>query len=65
MAPQAASCPVCKQKFMIQPYVTVGSTLACVNCESTLRVDSSRPLKISLVPYKQTLTAVGRPESYG
>lgn len=65
MSPQAASCPVCKQKFMLQSYVTVGSNLACVNCESTLRVDSSRPLKLTLVPYKQTLNADGRPESYG
>jgi hypothetical protein len=52
---------------MLQDYVTVGSEMVCANpnCESTLRIDSRRPLRISLVPVEQTFNANSRPESYG
>ena len=67
MAPETVSCPVCKQKLLIQDYVTVGSEMVCANkmCESTLRIDSRRPLRVTLVPYTATLDQDGRPESYG
>ena len=65
MAPELVTCPVCKQRLMIQDYVTVGSEMVCNNCESTLRIDSRRPLRIALVPYTATLDSDSRPESYG
>ena len=65
MAPEIVTCPVCKQKLLIQDYVTVGSELVCNNCESTLRIESRRPLRVELVPYTATLDPDGRPESYG
>ena len=65
VAPELVSCPVCKQRLLIQDYVTVGSEMVCNNCESTLRIDKRRPLAIALVPYNETLDSDGRPESYG
>ena len=67
MAPEMVTCPVCKQKLLIQDYVTVGSEVVCTNnnCESTLRIESRRPLRVALVPYTATLDADGQPESYG
>jgi alpha-aminoadipate/glutamate carrier protein LysW len=65
MAPEIVACPICKQKLMLQDYVTVGSEMVCNNCESTLRIDSRRPLRVKLVPYIATLDRDGRPESYG
>jgi alpha-aminoadipate/glutamate carrier protein LysW len=67
MAPEIVVCPVCKQKLMLQDYVTVGSEMVCANknCESTLRIESRRPLRVKLVPYAATLDRDGRPESYG
>ena len=65
MAPEVVACPVCKQRLMLQDYVTIGSELVCNNCESTLRVEKRRPLRIALVPYSATLDPNGRPESYG
>jgi alpha-aminoadipate/glutamate carrier protein LysW len=65
MAPEIVICPVCKQKLMIQDYVTVGSEMVCNNCESALRIDSRRPLRVTLVPYTATLDPDSRPESYG
>ena len=65
MGPEIVTCPVCEQKLMLQDYVTVGSEVACNNCESTLRVENRRPLRVALVPYTATLDQNGRPESYG
>ncbi len=67
MAPEIVTCPVCKQKLLIQDYVTVGSEMVCANknCESTLRIESRRPLRVKLVPYTATLDPDSRPESYG
>ena len=67
MAPEIVTCPVCKQKLMLQDYVTVGSEMVCANkeCESTLRIESRNPLRVKLVPYTATLDRDGRPESYG
>ena len=65
MAPEFATCPVCKQKLALQDYITVGTEVVCNNCESNLRIDSRRPLRISLVPIEQTFNADSRPESYG
>jgi uncharacterized protein YbaR (Trm112 family) len=65
MAPEIVTCPVCKQKLMIQDYVTIGSEMVCNNCESALRIDSRRPLRVTLVPYAATLDQDSRPESYG
>ena len=65
MAPELVTCPVCKQRLLIQDYVTVGSEMVCNNCESTLRIEQRRPLKIALVPYTATLDSDSRPESYG
>jgi|HigsolmetaAR201D_1030396.scaffolds.fasta_scaffold06285_4 hypothetical protein len=64
MAPEIATCPVCKQKLMVQDYVVVGSEMVCADCETTLRITSRKPLKIELVPYTATLDMNGRPESY-
>jgi hypothetical protein len=52
---------------MIQDYVTVGSEMVCANkkCDSTLRIESRRPLRVKLVPYTATLDPDSRPESYG
>jgi alpha-aminoadipate carrier protein LysW len=67
VAPEFATCPVCKQKLAFQEYITVGTEVVCANpnCESTLRIDSRRPLRISLVPIQETFNADSRPESYG
>ena len=67
MAPEIVTCPVCKQKLLLQDYVTVGSEMVCANkeCESTLLIESRNPLRVKLVPYTATLDADGRPESYG
>jgi alpha-aminoadipate/glutamate carrier protein LysW len=65
LAPEIVTCPVCKQKLLLQDYVTVGSEVVCNNCESTLRVEHRQPLRVALVPYQATLDSDGRPESYG
>jgi len=67
VALEFVTCPVCKQKLLIQDYVTVGSEMVCANkkCESTLRIESRRPLRIKLVPYTATLDSDSQPESYG
>jgi alpha-aminoadipate/glutamate carrier protein LysW len=65
VAPEIVTCPVCKQKLMVQDYVTVGSEMVCNNCESTLRIEGRKPLRVALVPYQATLDPNGRPESYG
>ena len=65
MAPELVACPVCKQKLLLQDYVTIGREMVCNNCESALRVESRRPLRVKLVPYAATLNPDSRPESYG
>ena len=67
MAPEIVTCPVCKQKLLIQDYVTIGSEMVCsnINCESALRIESRRPLRVKLIPYGATLNPDSRPESYG
>ena len=65
MPPEFAVCPVCKQKLAIQDYVVVGTEVVCNNCESNLRIENRRPLRIVLVPIQETFNADSRPESYG
>ena len=68
MAPVFATCPVCKQKLALQDYMAlVGVEVVCANakCETNLRVESSRPLRLTLVPVEETFNASSRPESYG
>jgi hypothetical protein len=65
MAPELVTCPVCKQKLLIQDYVTLGSEMVCNNCESVLQIESRRPLRVKLIPYAATLNSDSRPESYG
>ncbi len=62
-----APCPVCKQKLGIQGYVLTGTELVCANprCGTSIRIDTRRPLKLSIVPIEQTYNADSRPESYG
>jgi hypothetical protein len=61
-----ATCPVCKQKLALQDYMAlVGAEVVCSNCETSLRVDSSRPLRLTHVPNTETFNASSRPESYG
>jgi hypothetical protein len=66
VAPVFATCPVCKQKLALQDYMAlVGVEVVCSNCETNLRVESSRPLRLSLMPVEETFNASSRPESYG
>jgi len=61
-----ATCPVCKQKLALQDYMAMVSVeVVCSNCETNLRVESSRPLRLSQVPVEETFNASSRPESYG
>ena len=66
VAPVFATCPVCKQKLALQDYMAlVGVDVVCSNCETNLRVESSSPLRLTLVSVEQTFNASSRPESYG
>jgi len=65
LAPEIVTCPVCKQKLLLQDYVTVGSEVVCNNCETALRIVQRHPLRVEQVPYKATLNSDSRPESYG
>ena len=66
MAPVFATCPVCKQKLALQDYMAmVGVEVVCANCETNLRVESVRPLRLTVVPVEETFNASSRPESYG
>jgi len=60
-----AVCPVCGQKLGLQEYVTPGTRVVCVNCESNLQVEARRPLRLKLVPLEATYNRNDRPESYG
>ena len=65
VAPVTATCPKCKQKLMLQDYMAlVGAEMVCNNCETNLRVESSRPLRLAVVPVEDTYNADMRPESY-
>ncbi len=65
MPPEFANCPICKQKLAIQDYVIVGADVVCNNCESNLRIEKRRPLRIALVPVEETFNIDSRPELYG
>ena len=67
MAVEFIKCPVCKQKLALQEYVTVGTLVVCANikCGTSLRVDSRRPVRISVIPEAETFKQDYRPESYG
>ena len=66
VAPVFATCPVCNSKLALQDYMAlVGAEVVCNNCEANLRVDSSRPLRLTRVPIEDTFNADSRPESYG
>ncbi len=43
----------------------VGSEVVCNNCETNLRVESTRPFKLVVLPIDQTFNADMQPESYG
>lgn len=49
----------------LQDYLAVGSEMVCANCESNLRIERRRPLRVLLVPLEETFNADSRPESYG
>lgn len=65
MPPDFVVCPVCKQRLGVQDYVVVGTTLVCANCETNLRIERYRPLKVAVVPVEDTYNKDYRPESYG
>ncbi len=65
MALEFATCPVCKQKLAIQEYMIIGSQVVCANCETNLRVDQRRPLRLVQIPIEETFNVNDRPESYG
>lgn len=58
-------CPSCKQKLALQEYVIAGVEVVCAECETALRIEQRHPVRVTVVPYKQTLDADSRPESYG
>jgi hypothetical protein len=61
-----AICPVCKQKLALQDYMAlVGVEVVCSNCETNLRVESGRPLRLTHMAIEETFNASSRPESYG
>jgi hypothetical protein len=43
----------------------VGNEVVCNNCETNLRVEKRRPLRLAVVPVEETYNADMRPESYG
>jgi alpha-aminoadipate/glutamate carrier protein LysW len=64
--PVFAICPACKQKLALQDYMAlVGAEVVCNNCETNLRVENGRPLRLAVVPINETHNADMRPESYG
>ncbi|MEO7911944.1 MAG: hypothetical protein ABIV47_20055 [Roseiflexaceae bacterium] len=66
MATLFVTCPVCKQKLALQDYMAlVGVEVVCSKCETNLRVESGRPLRLTAVPVEETFNASSRPESYG
>ncbi|HWQ15826.1 MAG TPA: hypothetical protein VNL77_23695 [Roseiflexaceae bacterium] len=68
MSLETLTCPVCKQKLAVFDYMlTAGAEVVCANpqCLTVIRIDSRRPLRVSVVPEEQTYNADSRPESYG
>jgi alpha-aminoadipate carrier protein LysW len=66
VALEFATCPVCKQKLALQDYMAlVGAEVVCNNCETNLRVERRKPLRLVRVPVEETFNASSRPESYG
>lgn len=67
MGLEIATCPVCKQKLAVYPYVIVGSLIVCANprCGTSLRVLQRKPIKVEVVPEEDTYHPDYRPESYG
>lgn len=65
MALEFVACPVCKQRLGIFHYTTVGSEVVCVNCETSLRIENRRPLRVVPMQAEETFNADSRPESYG
>lgn len=59
-------CPKCRQKLALYPGMVVGTIVVCANprCETRLRITRRKPARIEHVPYEETLTANGNPESY-
>lgn len=64
MAIEFVTCPVCKQKLGVYDYMTVGTEVVCVNCESSLRVSQHNPIQVELIPIEETYNRNDRPESY-
>ncbi len=64
---EVVSCPACKQKLAIQPYIMVGALVVCANpnCGTSLRIIKRKPVKVEIVPEEQTFNVDYRPESYG
>jgi alpha-aminoadipate carrier protein LysW len=65
VAPEFATCPVCQQRLALQDYVGVGAEVVCANCETNLRVEKRRPLRLVKIPIEDTFNVDSRPESYG
>ncbi len=65
MAIELTTCPNCKQKLAIYDYLVAGTEVVCANCETNLRIESSRPLKVAQIPITATFNPNSRPESYG
>jgi hypothetical protein len=65
VALEFATCPICKQKLALQDYVVVGADVVCANCETNLRVENRRPLRLVPIPIEETFNADSQPESYG
>lgn len=67
MAVEFVRCPVCKQKLALQEYVAVGAQVVCANikCGTSLRIESRRPVRVTVIPEPETYKVDYRPESYG
>ena len=65
MALEFVTCPVCGQRLAVFDYMTVGSEVVCSNCETTLRIEKRRPLRVAQLPVEETYNVDSRPESYG
>ncbi len=66
MALEFVTCPVCKQQLGLQDYMLeVGGDVVCANCETNLRIEQRKPLRIKQIPIEETFNANDRPESYG
>ena len=57
-------CPACKKALFLSPTMLVGTLVACVNCDSVLRITRRDPDQLEAVPQTATLNADSKPESY-